>query len=356
MVTKFDKCILHIGTEKTGTTTLQRYFALNRDEFLKQRYFIPSSLSPYPDLANHERLTTYALNPIKTSDDLRIAAGLKSSDEVASHRENIVEGLRNEIASITTTPTTLLLSNEHCHSRLVEDEEVSLLKQMLGEFVNNFHIIVYLRPQHDLAISLYSQALKAGLFDINVLHEFVLMVKYWFRNRYFIYLDLLNRWSSAFLIQNLTARIYSKEDLIEGSIIHDFMRVIGADGNNLLVPKNLNPRMSQEFQPALNAFNRFSHNNPHETTSEHRTLLIRALEAFSTGDGSNPIRSEVESFFNIFGESNEEVRRIFFPNRERLFVTDFGAFPEEVGPLMSETDALVRTIVHLLTASASRGE
>src|ERR1700684_2608387 len=83
MVTKFDNCILHIGTEKTGTTTLQRYLALNRDEFLKQGYFIPASLSPYPDLSNHERLTTYALNPIKTSDDLRIAAGLKSSDEVA---------------------------------------------------------------------------------------------------------------------------------------------------------------------------------------------------------------------------------------------------------------------------------
>src|ERR1700722_4118136 len=116
MVTKFDNCILHIGTEKTGTTTLQRYLALNRDEFLKQGYFIPSSLSPYPDLANHERLTTYALNPIKTSDDLRIAAGLKSSNEVTLHRANIVEGLRNEIAAITGNPTTLLLSNEHCHS------------------------------------------------------------------------------------------------------------------------------------------------------------------------------------------------------------------------------------------------
>jgi hypothetical protein len=351
MLTKFDNCILHIGTEKTGTTTLQRYLALNRDEFLKQGYFIPSSLSPYPDLANHERLTTYALNPMKTSDDLRIAAGLKSSDEVSLHRANIVEGLRNEIAAITGNPRTLLLSNEHCHSRLVEDEEVSLLKAMLGEFVDSFRIIVYLRPQHDLAVSLYSQALKAGLFDINVLPEFDRMGQYWVRKRYFNYLDLLTRWSSAFEIQNITARIYSKEDLVEGSIIDDFMSVIRADRSSLTKTENLNPSMSEEFQPALNAFNRFSHNNPHETTPEHRTLLIQTLESLSKGARFQPIRCEVEKFLQIFDESNEEVRREFFPNRDRLFETDFSGYPEVAGPPVAENDALIRTILHLLGRS-----
>jgi len=354
MERKIETCILHIGTEKTGTTTLQGFLALNRDKFLEKGYFIPTTLSPYPDIANHERLTTYALNPIKTTDDLRVAAGLKTSDDVELHRANIVEGLRSELGNLGCIPNTLLLSNEHCHSRLVEDGEVALLKAMLGEFVNNFRVVVYLRPQHDLAVSLYSQALRAGHFDIDILPDFDRMGKYWVRKRYFNYLDLLTRWSAIFGVDNIIARIYSKEELVSGSIIDDFMSVIEVDASNLTKPGNLNPNISGDLQPVLNAFNRFSQSHPHETTAEHRTHLIKALESLSKGSGSYPNRSDAERFFRIFDESNEEVRRTFFPNRERLFVTDFSAFPEEAMPRVPEADALVRTILRLLSAEAPR--
>jgi hypothetical protein len=348
MAKRFDNCILHIGTEKTGTTTLQGYLAATREPLLKQGYFVPSSLSPYPDAANHERLTTYALNPDKTTDDLRIAAGLRSSDEVAAHRVNTLESLRAEISALQEVPANLLLSNEHCHSRLVEDEEVFLLKSMLDEFAEHFRIVVYLRPQHDLAISLYGQALKAGHFDIDILPVFDRSGKYWVRKRYFNYWDLLSRWSTVFGDANITARIYSRKELVGESVVEDFMKIIGAEFAGMAGAPNLNVNISEELQPALNAFNRVTQNNPLEMSRDHRARLIKVLESASQGRGSYPARTEVQKFFQMFEESNEEVRRLFFPDRDRLFVTDFSEFPEEASAAIPETDALVRVITLLL--------
>ena len=37
----FKKCILHIGTEKTGTTAIQEYLKSNRDALAKQGFYHP---------------------------------------------------------------------------------------------------------------------------------------------------------------------------------------------------------------------------------------------------------------------------------------------------------------------------
>ena len=42
----FKKCILHIGMEKTGTTSIQSFLALNREELLRRGLFMPISLTP----------------------------------------------------------------------------------------------------------------------------------------------------------------------------------------------------------------------------------------------------------------------------------------------------------------------
>ena len=133
------RCILHIGTEKTGTTSLQMFLGTNRNALLQRGFFVPASLSPHAVVANHERLTVIALDPAKLGDDLRVRAGLKTIEDVKEWRVRVEEDLSREIVALSHQPEnspTLLLSNEHCHSRLVTREEVHYLRQFLDRFAD----------------------------------------------------------------------------------------------------------------------------------------------------------------------------------------------------------------------------
>src|ERR1700722_198148 len=207
----FDKCILHMGTEKTGTTTLQKFLGVNRLALADRGYFVPTSLSPYQVLANHERLTTLSLETGKLNDDLRRAAGLASVEDVIAHKINVRDDLDAEIRCCNCIPPNLLLTNEHCHSRLTSDDEVRTLRNFLFEFVEDVKLIVYLRPQHELATSLYDQALKAGYADIEVLPYLERKKTRWVERKYFDYDDLTSRWSRVFGIDKLKPRIFTRD-------------------------------------------------------------------------------------------------------------------------------------------------
>jgi hypothetical protein len=345
---RFAQCILHIGTEKTGTTSLQNFIGVNRAALLKAGVFVPASLSPYEVAANHERLTTFALADGKITDDLRVAAQVRSAEEVPAHREAITEALREEIAALPADrpieERTLLLSNEHCQSRLVEVAEVARLKTFLAEFVREVKVVVYLRPQHELAISLYDQALKSGYADISVLPDFSGKTQRWVNRGYFDYASLLERWAEVFGRQNLDVRIYGKSEMVNGSVIDDFVAKLGLDAEKLAFDRNTNISMSAERQTAMNAVNRLARARGQPLSPDLRSSLIDQFQQLSRGGGMRPTRQEAEAFYQTFVLSNERVRAEFLPEREFLFQPDFGVYPETV-ERPNEADAMAATII-----------
>src|ERR1051325_314622 len=232
---KFRECILHIGTEKTGTTSLRSFLAINREKLLANGIFVPRSLSPYAKLANHERITTFALDIRKVRDDLRIAANVTTEDAVNQHRIAVIEGLEREILSIPTTDHLLLLSNEHCHSRLVELDEVLRLKEFLSRYARKQTVVVYLRPQHELAASLYDQALRAGYYDVPLPPVFGPDVREWVNRKYFDYGDLIKRWTHVFSKEDSPPRAFRdyKGDVRLFSTHEENRALVGSDFEHL---------------------------------------------------------------------------------------------------------------------------
>lgn len=357
MPQRIRRCILHIGTEKTGTTSLQKFLGTNRNLLLQKGYFVPASLSPYPVLANHESLTITALDPAKLSDDLRVTAGIKTTEDVKELRVRVEENLTREIVTLSRqseNSPTLLLSNEHCHSRLVTREEVHYLRQFLDRFADETRIIVYLRPQHELAISQYSTLIKTGFHDIDVLPDFTGSrgVIRGFGKQYFEYDKLLERWAGEFGRDKITVRLYSKEHFEGNDVIQDFMSVIGCSTDGLQVPANENVSLSAEHLTVVNAINRYVASQTGLATPRlQRHRLITAFEAMSSGSGgsSNTVkREDAFRFYHTYDDCNERVRRDYFPNAELLFRPDFNAFPVDDPPKTNEIDAAVRVILYLL--------
>ena len=355
MPQRIRRCILHIGTEKTGTTSLQMFLGTNRNALLQRGFFVPASLAPDPVVANHEALTTIALNPAKLGDDVRARAGLKTIDDVKEWRVRVEENLSREIAALShqpENPLTLLLSNEHCHSRLVTREEVHYLRQFLDRFTDETRIIVYLRPQHELAISLYDQALKVGWHDIDVLPDFIGHRSRWVDRLYFEYDKLLERWAAEFGQDKISVRLYSKEHLEGNDVIQDFMNVISCSTDRLQVPANTNVSLSAECQIALNAINRFvASRTDLGAPPPQRNKLIAALGAMSPASGNKVKRVKREDavkFFHAFDDCNERVQKSYFSSVEPLFRPNFNTFPVDDPPKTNEIDAAVRVILTFL--------
>jgi hypothetical protein len=280
---------------------------------------------------------------------LRRAAGLKTVDDITVHRAKVREEFDAEISQSNHLPRSLLLSNEHCHSRLTSDNEVRTLYSFLKQYTDSFEVIVYLRPQHELATSLYDQALKAGYADIDVLPHLEDTNAKWVEHVYFDYDDLTSRWERIFGHDALRPRIYARNELAGGNILDDFLKAICCNAEELFSPQDENKSISAGLQQALNAVNRYAKANPSSVPPQARARLISILQRLSEGSGRRPRRAEAKQFFEQFTASNERVRQRYFPQRPALFRPNFEAFPEQSPESPSEVDALIQTLLAITT-------
>jgi hypothetical protein len=226
----------------------------------------------------------------------------------------------------------------------VEVPEIARLKTFLGEFVREVKVVVYVRPQHELAVSLYDQAMKSGYADISVLPDFSGRSQRYVTRGYFNYADMLDRWAQVFGTQNIDLRLYGKTEMVNGSVIDDFVSKLGLDPEGFVYDKNSNVSMSVERQIAMNAVNRLARARNQPLSPELRSTLIDQMQQSSRGPGMRPTRAQAEAFYLSFALSNEKVRAAFMPQRDSLFEPDFAAYPEVAEPV-NEADALASTII-----------
>src|SRR4051812_46679753 len=120
------RLIIHGGIHRTGTTTLQRFLAGNRDTLLKQGILYPF------EAVSHQRLAW------------DVFAGRKTGEDVLSQ-------LQSAAAEMSTSPAVILLSGE----------DFCIHKDLgwLGPLRANFEVevVFYLRQQDDWLMSWYNQ-------------------------------------------------------------------------------------------------------------------------------------------------------------------------------------------------------
>lgn len=335
-----DHCYLHIGTEKTGTTSIQHFMAANRESLLEAGFLYPTSLNT----PNHMALARYALEDDRVG-DLRRTIGLEGTGAVERYRERIAEGLRAEIAA-GPKPRALILSNEHCHSQLTSDAEVARLGDLLRAVAQEITVIVYLRPQHELALSKYSTHIKMGGRSINPFPNT--------RNglpAYYDYQSLIARWSNQFGAENMHVRLFDRSAMVNGNLLDDVAAVIGLDTASLVVPPKQNESLSPEGLALLRALNEHIPRFLDGKRNPLHTKLVRQMERTFPGRGVQVGRKRAETFLAAFEAGNETVRTQFFPERDHLFDVDWGRFPEEPPARLDELD-LSRAYAELWAATA----
>jgi hypothetical protein len=195
------KCLLHIGTEKTGTTVIQDWLYHNRSELSAQRIF----LSDYLGKNSNRRFAAFFSSAV---DEFCLEHGIKSIEAKAVYFRDFKTTLSEEIAEAARSHDWFVISSEHLHSRISSEFEVQEINKFLFENFDDVKVIGFFRHQVELAISFYSTTLK---YDSSLTFDEFLESSFDPSNLYFNYFDLARLWSSKFDKASLIFEIYDKE-------------------------------------------------------------------------------------------------------------------------------------------------
>ena len=154
--------IVHIGLEKTGTTSIQSFLAMNHARLAEMGVFVPQSVGH----ENHKFLAAAAFRP--GSDDVAVTScGVgPSACDVATFRTDVLNAVLKEASAANATRA--LFSSEDL-SRLFHADEIDTAMQMFETVASQVTILVFLRRQDLLATSRYYSLLLGGAQHAQIL-------------------------------------------------------------------------------------------------------------------------------------------------------------------------------------------
>ncbi|MBO0844804.1 MAG: hypothetical protein J2P22_05245 [Nocardioides sp.] len=290
--------VLHIGSGKTGTTSIQQFLKQNRSRLAQLGTLVPRE----PGMGRHVKVGLY----IKPDEDLRRRLtwhGMEYSSP-AEFREDFRTRLSAEIDE--SGLSRVLLTDEGVYAS--NEEAVARLRDLVADVAQSWRLVVYLRRQDEHVCSNYQQKVKAGC--VERLSDWVLRdmtVLYDYATR----LSLFDRMLAP---SELVVRRFERESFVEGSLFQDFLDAVGIDvpSDDLDQVPRRNPSLDAESVEFLRLL------NLHRVEDEGATAdqvdnrgFLRILMKASSGPTltlPEPLR---DAFMAQWEESNRAVAKNF---------------------------------------------
>ena len=334
---------LHIGTEKTGTTTLQIMCSDNRKILADAGLLYPRT----PGVVNHVGAALYALD-LEDRPDLRSSLGLDNGSELAAYRDRFVDDLSREIGE--SGCPTVLISNEHLSSRVTQPAQIERLVQGLSRITSDIRVVVYLRPQYELAPSWFSTSIKSGntepfnppLSDGNYFYN---------------YDKLLQNWERAVSRSNITVRLFAKESFVNANLVDDFFSALGRNPpETLTIPADKNKSLDAGTLEFLRIANKHVPWFVDGAQNSYRPALLQDIEAISGGGGAVADPAMLGRMDALFRDSNRKVAQRYFPDRLDLFPSFTPQQPEGGGDGVLTAARAVEIAIELWRRRLDRGQ
>lgn len=323
------RVLFHIGTEKTGTTSIQRFLEVNEQSLEKQSIV-------YSKMAGRRQNWKLPLLAYQHPGHKDIGDPQQDRQHIEEQRAQLIDLLSQEV--IHNTAGTLLFSSELVHSRLRSISDVENFSRGLSlTGITSPEFVIYIREPAETANSLYSTALRAGsttplppnpgqdaYFDNICCHK-----------------ATVQKWTQVFGKKSVSIRLFRLDRLEKRSVIHDFCMLSGIDTSGLLFPENTNKGLSQLEARLLWRLN-------------HSIPILK--------DGApNPLRADLSSFFDgqlgltrysmpnelwkryqeYYADSNEWVRNHFFNEEIELFPSKQSSSDPEPDTTIKSTHSLI---------------
>jgi hypothetical protein len=304
-----NRLVLHIGTEKTGSTAIQRFLCANRESLSKQGFAVPESLGAI----EHRRFPLFFYPP-EQRDDLTAIEALDSSTD--TNRATKIAGWQQDFdQELAHHPhQTWLISSEHIHSRILRSNtSMSQLQAFIKARFHNTLIIVYLREPLSAALSLWSTAVLNGAAEADLPMP---------DNPYWHHLCCHRRTAeqlASWFPGQFQLRLFTPEAWRDADIIRDFSAAIGfaLPADYRAAPQRVNASLSWLSLSLIARLNRLAQLNHLERPERD---LVRAIRnSFDHLSPPAARASQKRAYAQAYAASNEWVRQRYFPSRSSLF-------------------------------------
>lgn len=290
--------ILHIGSGKTGTSSVQAFLRANETRLADTGVLLPRS----PGRTRHVRLG------LAVSSDEQIVRTLEwrrsGSPDPADLRRQARRRLLREIR-VAGLPR-VLLSDEALFGST--DASMRRLRRLVDRFARSVRIVVYLRRQDEHLVSRYQQVVKTGSTE---------RLEVYARRDHsttYDYDDRLSRWHRLLEPTDLVVRPFEQGSFEGGSIYQDFLSAAGIDLDvGALEPVHRrNDSLDAESVELLRILNlhRFEEEGAPAGRVDNRSLFLRLAE-HAHGPTLTLPEAELDAFMNRWSESNQQVARRF---------------------------------------------
>lgn len=299
---QFSRAIIHIGTEKTGSSTLQHLLYKNRSQLLQHGYAYPH----VPGRTDHRSLAVYAM-ALEQEDQRIWGLGLLTPEVRQQWNAEFKQRLYQELDELSEGVHTVVFSSEHLHSRLQSKEEIQRVYDLLAPRFETFRVIMYLRPQDEVAVSLYTTEVLSGKSEgwrfPGSLHD---------QPFYYDYHALQRAWGQVFGSQNLDVRSFHQacaravSAAVPNAFMVDFLEALKlpTETGGWIIPSVKNQQMSARALHVLRSFNRFFPRYQNRRLNRWNYFfarkLAKILRVVLPGKGIQPDEAERQAFLARF--------------------------------------------------------
>ena len=315
------KLIIHIGAQKTGTTTIQSFLKLNNKNLIKQGILIPQSIA-YKNSFNHRWLCSFAyednnFNKIRSLKEIDNLGNLLISEKILEFKEEIKKNHSD----------LCIISSEHLSLELQNIDKINKLKNVLEDIFDDIKIVIYIRKPLKQAISLLSTCIRNGQYINNWYRNYPLKPKR-FRRRNNIK-KILKLWESNFP-KNLVVRIFESEQLYENDLLKDFCKICKIDyKDNFLKPNKENSSLDLKQMQYINYLNKLIKSKSIDISSlKYKKITNYIRKNIRSKKFFKPSKVEYVKFEDCFKKDEAWIRKKYFPNRELVWLNDISDFRE----------------------------
>ena len=194
------KIFLHIGCEKTGTTSIQRFLYKNRKKLYDSSYGYLGCLGE-----NAKSLAACGM-PLNSKDICVTSCRNKNNEleteaSIKEYNNTIENQIKDEISRYNFE--NLIISSEDFW-RLDNSIDVKKIIEILSKFTDEIKIIAYLRRQDFIAVSRYYSLVLGGSKQKIVLPKI--------KQNFYCYDHKLNLWSEFVGKENIIIRKYKEKE------------------------------------------------------------------------------------------------------------------------------------------------
>lgn len=319
--------ILHIGTSKTGSTSIQRVLSRQRREMLAQGIAYPRS----PGFERHGYLAMAATTDRKRVDNTGKPVWKGSSPEarLAQFRTEFA----TEMSELPASVHRVIISAEQFSMTLLDHQSVQNLHDLVAPHVDRIQVVVWLRRPDQHFASLYSQMLRYGDAQPPGLRHAKVTPAHGYD-----FDGLLDRWAAVFGEASIKPQLFERVPGKKFDVVDDFLALCGLklDPDAIKAAAAVNQALSQAAQAALyEAAERIRDGGRGNVSSLMWQKLVDAATVAAPGRSWQPTRAEAAAFCARWADNHEAVRRRWFPQRTSLFSQDFSSLPE-VAPVIDQ--------------------